>query len=311
MNLNLIFDILILILTSLGSLAFIILIVSIFIRIRPFASNVALILTCNTCVAGLMCCIGLLVMYAYTLYGDLYSTDTLENDWCLIRAYLLDVVACALYHSYVLQAIFRFCRIVFYQKKKLQSLGVSCIAIIIQWLLAFLFILPNFLLHDFVYLPSEYHCQVPLTNFRALLMMGSIVYFIPIGVVSLMHIYLIQFIRQSSQRLQNRQRQNKRDFIVIKRILSLLMIFAIMCFPSVLLWLINIITHDLPPMSHDIEWLTISICMSIVPVAIVLITPQINRMFKTNRTQVHTIATVRIGQHEMTDRIRPLAEHRL
>jgi hypothetical protein len=143
---------------SLTFLICISMVIFIFTSIRPSKSNVPILLTCNTYLTLCLFATIMLVMYAYNEYGNLNSSVWLDGRWCQIRSYLAHVCLCAVYYSFVLQAIFRLFRIVFFKHRILQSFGVCILAVIIQWIISFLFILPTLLLNDFQYLPHEYSC---------------------------------------------------------------------------------------------------------------------------------------------------------
>jgi hypothetical protein len=100
----------------------------------------------------------MLVMYCYNEHGNLNSSVWLSGRWCQIRTYFAFVCLCALYYSFILQATLRLFRIVFHRRKIIQSFDVFVLAIIFQWGLSFIFILPNLLIDDFQYLSSECNC---------------------------------------------------------------------------------------------------------------------------------------------------------
>lgn len=122
------------------------------------------LLICNMYVShGIGCAIALDI-YCYTLYGHLYVDVSFDGQWCHIKAYFFYVRGCGFFYSYLLQAIYRLCRIVFYRKPILQSYKLYVYGIFIQWLLSFLQVIPVLLLGTFQYLPHDYHCQIAIHN---------------------------------------------------------------------------------------------------------------------------------------------------
>ena len=104
-------------------------------------------------------------LYASTLYGELHPSVNLENSWCFARCYLLCVCVSALLYSYTLQAMFRLLRVIFYQRKNLQSFRLFGFAVVGQWVLSILSILPQIMLKCAEYLPEERNCQVSFQEY--------------------------------------------------------------------------------------------------------------------------------------------------
>jgi hypothetical protein len=206
---------------SLSFLICITMIILIFIRIRSIKSNVPLLLTCNTYFNALLVSSIMVLMYSYNLQGNLDPSISFSGRWCQIRTYFTHVCFCALYHSFVLQAIFRLSRIVFYRHKILQSFGVFILTIIIQWILSFLFILPNLLLGDFQYLPLEYNCWIAFQNIRGLIMVMLTIYNNPLFIIFTIYTQIIRYTHRKAHILQRRRKSNKRDITILKRIVIL------------------------------------------------------------------------------------------
>lgn len=75
---------------------------------HQYPINTTMFLICNTYVSIIFVCIILLDMHVHYLYAELNFNVSLDEPWCYIRAYYLHVGLCLLYHSFLLQAVFRF-----------------------------------------------------------------------------------------------------------------------------------------------------------------------------------------------------------
>jgi hypothetical protein len=277
---------------SLNLIICITMIILISVRIRPLKSNVSILLTCNTYFDALLLSSMMLLMYSYNLQGNLNPSISFGGRWCQIRTYFVHVCFCAFYYSFVLQAIFRLFRIVFYRHKTLQSYGVFILAIIIQWILSFLFILPNILLNDFQYLSDEYNCWIAFQNIRGLIMATMNIYNNPLSIIFTMYTQIIRYTRRTVHIQQRRQKSNKRDIIVLKRIVILVFITVGIGLPTVIIVLIYIITKNVIPYAYHIQGLSISFGVLVGSVSLVFITPHIRHVFNRNQAQIRSHESV-------------------
>ena len=132
--------------------------------------SVPLLLACHTCITLLTTSLILASMITSSLFG--FMRVTLEEHgntkWCRWRGFLIHGMLCVLYDSYVLQAIYRLCRVVFYRRKCLHSFPLYCLLLIIESIFGIISISPVLIRNDVIYLQSEYYCQTPFTNIPAI-----------------------------------------------------------------------------------------------------------------------------------------------
>jgi hypothetical protein len=288
------------------SLSFIIcitMIILISLRIRPLKSNVAILLTCNTYFNSLLVSSIMLLMYSYNLSGNLDPSILYGGRWCQIRTYFAHVCFCALYYSFVLQATFRLFRIVFYKHKILQSFGVFILAIILQWILSFLVILPNILLNDFQYLPLEYNCWIAFQNIRGLVMVMLNIYNNPLSIIFTIYTQIIRYTRRTAQTQQRRINSNRRDIAILKRIVILVSIIVGIGLPTVVIVLIYLISNYVTPFAYHIQGLSISFGVLVASISLVFITPQMQKIFKKSQAQVrpHEPMMITLNRHNLTN----------
>lgn len=279
MTIEIFLDSIILVFLGISLLLCIGILIIILISLRPFNTNVSILLTFNTYLCLFFTSIMMLIVYIYNLYGDMNPLVSLKDRWCQLRAYLVNVCFCALYYSCVLKSIFRLFRIVFYQSKYLQSYLIFINAILLQWFLSFIIILLNFLNNDYQYLPYQYRCWISFENIRGLLLAATIIYICPLFIILLIYIYILRYVRQTNSIRQKQQKLIKRDILVLKRITIFILVIFIIGLPTVSILLIWIISGKLIPLAYHIQGLSMAIGIFIATICFAFITPQIQEIF--------------------------------
>jgi hypothetical protein len=303
---NIIFDIFILIFLSIGILTSVGILYLIYYNRHQKPIDTPILLLCNTYFAVIITCLPLLDMYAHNLYGNSNENISFDTWWCYGRAYLLHVGIHLIYYSYLLQSCFRFFRIVLYKYKQLQNFRFMFGLIFIQWLIAFLFILPLLLLHNFHYLPQYHFCLVQLNDLQAALLAASVLYLFPMSIIGSIYFYIIYYMRQTKNVAiqQNRQRTNQRDVVVLRRIIILVGMLLFLSFPTLILWLAYLITGYLSPLVYHFEWLTFALSLSFLPMASALLSPNLKNLIISKWRQKQRIQPMIVTQQfELRQRI--------
>ncbi|CAF1461193.1 unnamed protein product [Adineta ricciae] len=238
----------------------------------------------------------MLIMYAYNLQGNLDPFISFGGRWCQIRTYLAHVCLCALYYSFVLQAIFRLFRIKFYRYRVLQSFGVFCIAVFLQWLISFLWILPNLLLGDFQYLLMEYNCWISFEDVRGLLILIVIIYGVSTSMISSIYMFIIRYVHRTSnvQQHQRRQSSDKRDLLILKRLVILVTVVVTLGFPTVLVIFVYVFTGYVLPLAYHVQGVSLSVGAFVTSVSLIFITPQLLEIFQKKSQQIRPAMTMAI-----------------
>jgi hypothetical protein len=299
MSLTLVFESIILAFCASSLLVSLITLVLIFIRIRPLISNVPILLTCNTYITLIGSSLMTLLVMAYAMYGNLHPSMSFDNYHCQIRSYFNYVFVCAFYYSCALQAIFRLCRVVFPQHIRLQSRYIFIIAIIIQWLISIIYVLNHLFLGDLQYQSDTGICWISFKNIRALSIAMAFVYGSPLIVMSLIYVCIIRYIRQPVQTQQIRQNANKRDKLVVKRMLVLILIAMAIGIPTGVLLIIYIISSYLTSLAYHIQALSLTSGLVVESIVLGMITPQVREIFKINRQESNPIMTDEIGPQDL------------
>jgi hypothetical protein len=247
---------------------------------RRISLTAPILLICNTHASVMYICLVLLDMYAHNLYGDVYGNISFDNSWCYLRAYFLHVGLATLYHSYLLQALFRYFRIIYFKLKRLQSVQFIFQLVLLQWSIDFLYMASILIPQHFRYISGYYYCQISYYNLPGLLISTCFVYYVPMFGITLIYLKITCYMKKKRGVLilQNRQRSNQRDFIVLCRILTLIGILFLLSFPSTLLWMSYFVTGYLYPFIYHFQWLTYVFSLSILPTISVVLTPHLRTL---------------------------------
>ena len=302
MTLSIILNISFMSLITLSCLISGLVLIKILIHIRSSRSNVSLLLASNTYLNTILLCFTLFDVSIHSLYGRLKPFISFAGRWCEIRAYFLHVCLCGFYYSFVLQATFRLFRVRFHKYKILQSFGVFIIAIFIQWMLSFILIIPHLLLNDFQYQLIDFNCWISFKNIRGMLLGILSIYGGPLSVIFIIYAYIMQYIRRAINIKRKRQKANKRDIIILRRILILLLFLVLMGVPTLCVLMIYIISNHLTPYVYDIQSLCISVGLVITPITLVFVTPKIRNLFrKKTRKNIERSSTVSTPSQQVSN----------
>ena len=278
-----IFEVLVSILCALTFLICSITLILICIRIRPLLSNVSILLTCNTYIT----LIGSSAMtFIITIFGFYYrglSAPLINVFNCQLRTYINYIFICAFYYSCALQAMFRLFRIVFASNRVLLSGFTLLIAILFQWIIPIFYMLAYFLLGDFEYHVEIGSCWLSFKNIRALSIAMAFIYGTPLIIMGCVYLFIVRSVRRTVQIVQIRQTANKRDILVVKRIIILVLIGMGIGIPTAFLLIIYMITNHLTSYAYHIQSLSLTTGLVFESIALVLVTPQVRNILRKNR----------------------------
>jgi len=280
---NIILDVFIILFAALTVLISILMIwVMLFHQSRTQASRTAHLLCINMYISLFIGCAIMLDMYCYTLYGHLHPNVSFNGQWCYIRAYLFYVSGCSFYYSYLLQAVYRLCRIVFYKNSFLKSFNLYIGGIVFQWIFSFLQVIPVYLLGTFEYVHHDFHCQIAVTNIRGLLIGLSLVFMIPISLTTVCYIYTVIYIRKRSNTIRTTHQRvsDRRDFWVLTRVFILLGIMIGSGMPQLGISIFYQYYGYLPYWSTQFQWLTATFSVLCVSVILMVVSPNLQKIFR-------------------------------
>jgi hypothetical protein len=247
--------------------------------------HVSLILTCNTSFSIICSSITLGLMSLAMISGDhnISSLNRIIYWVCHFRGFLSYIFVTSLYLSYVLQAGYRFFRIVYHKHKYLRTISTFSYYIIAQWIFAFLIIVPILFTNKnysslISYSPENFNCLVPFNNIRGIIFVLVTVYLSPLFGLCLIYSRIIVHLRNKRKQPVSTlklHRQNKRDASVIKRIYTVIIVLWALCLPTIVFFIQVIVTGQLHWSAYRICWMTISISLVFISLSSLYVTPQI------------------------------------
>ena len=264
----------------------------IFIYIHPLTSNVPILLTCNTYITVIGSSFMTLLVLACGMYDSIRPNISFDDFYCQLRSYINYVFICAFFYSCALQAIFRLFRVVFPKQKILQTRGVFMIAMFIQWLIPVFYILAYLLLGSFEYHPDISSCWLSFKNIRGLSIAMAFVYGTPLIIMGSIYACIIRYVRQTTHVQQRRHLSNKRDMLIVKRMIMLVLIAMGIGIPTGIILINYMITSNLTPLAYQIQAVSLTTGLVLESIVLGLITPQVRQIFRRNRQQVNPLATI-------------------
>ncbi|CAF3189515.1 unnamed protein product [Rotaria sp. Silwood2] len=252
MNTWVIMNVILNLLTLINSILTILICSFIFLLIIIFhrrSHSVPVLLAGHTCSALLISAFMLASMATASLFG--YMNIVLEqhrnNIWCRLRGFCIHGFLCALYDS----------------------------------------ISPVLLRGDVIYLPSEYYCQTPFTNIPAIVYIAIRLFLLPIMFIALIYLCLLRYVRQSNlssttmnDNHNRRSKQNKRDLIVIRRLLLMLSVLILLGLPSMIFLTIFMFTAHLICVTYRVGWLSVSFSLVFLAYMLIQLTDPLKKTLR-------------------------------
>lgn len=216
-----------------------------------------------------------------SIYGELHP-DSSFNGWvCRFKSYFLYIHGCVYFFSFLLQSIYRFCRIVYPTRAILHSFRPYAILSIGLWILAPILLLPSYFLGDIDYLPNDYHCQFPPTNLRGSLLGLSLLFLLPFISTLICYFCTMYYVRTQSRALTtiNQNRNIRRDLIIFSRLFFIFIFITAVALPHVLIPIVYALTGYLPSWVVSFEWLLTMFSLTATSIIQLFVTPHLKKLF--------------------------------
>jgi hypothetical protein len=239
--------------------------------ITPFDDSITLLLFGNTYFILILYSTTWLSILIHTISGDfsifesiLYLKDSIN---CRVRIGLIYFLTSAFFHSYFLQALRCFFKVVFHStlnEKKLWYLPLNhmctyIILILTSWLISILILIPAVTIFDvFSYFPEEHHCMISFTNIPGCTYAILSAYIIPVVFIIYIYSRLIVFIHYTYK--SDNISRGTREIKIVKRILTICFILTFTGSETIFFLFQFIITDRMHPLVDRIHELGIAIC---------------------------------------------------
>lgn len=253
-------------------------------RVRPLTTDPTILLTCNTYVTVIGSSFMTLLVMIYAVKDALYSNGNDDDHYtCQLRSYVNYVFICSFYYSCALQAAFRLFRVVFSKHRLLRSRRMLALAILAQWIVPVFYILAYLIEGDFEFHADMNSCWLSFKDIRSLSIAMAFVYGTPLILMGLIYAAIIRYVRRTVQVQQARLHANKRDVLIVKRIIILVLIAMGIGIPTAFLLIIYMATGQLTPLAYHIQAISLTVGLVVESVALGVITPQVRQLFKARR----------------------------
>ncbi|CAF1363994.1 unnamed protein product [Adineta ricciae] len=255
----------------------------IFIHIRN-TRDIGFLLMLNTYVAMFAFSFIIFFVHIHVLGADLYGlvgfNNTDELNTCRFQGFLIYTTFGCCCNSFVLQAFYRYTRIVYSKKRIFQSFTFYIVCILFQWMMDFLLVLPQYLWPGIIYTlyTLDYYCGILYEQAAAMWCTGIVIYIFPVIFISLIYMSLMRFIRRQTSNLHQtgRMRTVQRDSAVIRRILFIVNTLTLPGMPNIIHTIMVNIDRSKSGLynMYRIQWMFPAIGIFIFSIALVFLTPQ-------------------------------------
>ncbi|CAF0953430.1 unnamed protein product [Adineta steineri] len=201
---------------------------------------------------------------------------------CRLKAYLSNVALISSLYSNTFQALYRFFRIIYYTRRYFyHNIYLYIFGILIQIVLSILQPLPLIVKGEYQY--EDFHCQIQFTNYRGMIFAALLVWLLPISFTIFIYGYTLHYIRCNSALFNVRQRTRmKRDLIVIRRILWLLIFIIIFGMPACTAAIVYYLFGYNEWWENHFIWLTFVLCFMGVSTVQSYFSPHLRVLWSTN-----------------------------
>ncbi|CAF1217943.1 unnamed protein product [Adineta ricciae] len=258
------------------------------VRSRRAKIEVPVILSLNTlCILVVESALQILDVNWPTIQRDFYEFIREENSFfCQFRSYLYYSAVSALYWSCALQAFFRFVRIVHPECVRMHQAKIYYnIFIPGQILFAFGSVLPYLLIFKGIQLiPNENYCTALISEFNSLLYLIFILFALPLLVMFLCYICIIFKIRRTSTSKLYYRKRSRREYFIIQRIMTVMLILSVASLPSIVDLIIYAPHGRLDSRIYRIEWISASLNALFLGLCQPFVNPQLRKLLKSRKT---------------------------
>jgi hypothetical protein len=162
-----------------------------------------------------------------------------------------------------------------------------------KWLFSLTFVW----LVDIEYLPTEYYCSIPFNTLKPVLLASVIAYGFPSIIIALIYLRIVLYIRSKGY-FVTIQRRTRRDFEIIRRIVTIVSILWLLGVPSMILLFYGQIQGGIiHPLTYRIEWIAPSFAMVILSVFLIKFDPYLRQIVVPKRQ--HRYTSIKIDLHRM------------
>jgi hypothetical protein len=218
-----------------------------------------------------------------TIKRNYFSKMEYQNSFsCQFRGYLLLSIHVTLYWSFALHAFYRFIRVIFPKSHRLHELSIYIYFFIPgQFFISFVSVFPLFRGFNVIYLlPNEPYCTASYNGLPSLIYMPIVAFILPLMVISLCYICILYRTNHSQTCIRPYQQRNRRDILVLRRIIIILVILSGVSLPLFIDLFIYLPKGYIDPHMNSIGWLSSTINAVILAISLPFINPRVQELFR-------------------------------
>lgn len=261
---------------------------------RSTSHRIGLYHTMNTYIHLIGILITIFLMELRIFYKDFYLKDQSSSlsSWdCYLLSHLFSFFAGGVYGSCFLHAIFRYCRIM-HSNRRLQNPTCHFLLILIHWFLLNLLLFPTLFRSN--YIPVEHLCFIPIDDRYTTAYLALIITIIPVSGTTIFYIKIIRFMKHRRER-----KRLKNDAFTIRRIFFLIFTIFQTSSAGIFLWISTFFQENLHQLFYRLFLLLIILCMFIVSIGLLFVSPQLRQILKSNNwrySKTHSISLRRFDE---------------
>lgn len=185
---------------------------------------------------------------------------------------------------YSLFAFFRFVRVIYPTSIWLHRPSLYLYVLIpCQYIFVFISILPILLIFNAIHLiPNEVYCDVVIKPFYYTTYPSTITFALPYTIICVFYTLIGRRMKQASV-IKPYQERNRRDFLVIRRMLLNTIILCIVTIPYLVIYIYETIIDHFDSLLYRVEWLSSSISSFLFSIVLPLIITQLRDLLRPNR----------------------------
>ena len=168
--------------------------------------------------------------------------------------------------------MFRLCRVVYSTRIWLQKRSTYFVGLFVLWIVSFVLILPVHIWFDIKLMPEENVCLLTTKNARGLIWGTIGIYTLPMTIITSVYLKMTQYLRQTPIVVSSNA---KRDILVIRRIILVLIVLLTIGTPTIILMLMLPFTKIGEPLFYRISSMTMSVSTALLSLILIYTSPRL------------------------------------
>ena len=248
------------------------------------SSEISIILCINTlCLIIIRSILQFIDIDLNTIKRNYLSKMEYQNSFsCQFRGYLLLSIHVALYWSYALHAFFRFIRVIYPKSNRLNQVSTYIYILIpCQYFISFISTFPLFRGFNVIYLlPNEPYCTASYNELASLIYMPIVAFILPLIVISICYLCILWKSTHSKVLIRPYQQRNRRDFLVLRRIIMIIVVLITVSLPLFIDLFIYLSKGYINPYMNSIGWLSSTVNAVVLAISLPFINPRVRELFR-------------------------------